>query len=233
MHVLLFSPSDYAGISPVAVSQRVGRVWHSSAPLHLGTAGSRSGTAAVDDGLLTYRTPGQIYWCVLFIFTYIYSHTTLILCADFPCQSSLRSLVLFCCGFGFDFIINCLFSSSSSTLHWTVMAASGPPVCPCWVLLAEVCYPGVPAGQLLDHLAPSPHWCSTQALLLFGCCCFGWWLPCYWGAIVVHGQSCTVQLWISRTMRWSSCSSDDSKCGWDSAEPRRYMSCFSSTIKVL
>lgn len=38
----------------------------------------------------------------------------------------------------------------------------------------------------------------------------------------MHEQSCTVQPWISKTTRWSSCSSDDSKCGWDSAGPRRY-----------
>lgn len=59
-HILV--RSDYAGIPPVAVSPRVGRVWQSSAVLCLGATGSRPGIAAVDAGLLTHGTPGQIFF---------------------------------------------------------------------------------------------------------------------------------------------------------------------------
>lgn len=50
---------DRPGVPPVAVPQRVGRVWQSSAALSLGAAGSRPGITAVGAGLLTHRTPGQ------------------------------------------------------------------------------------------------------------------------------------------------------------------------------
>lgn len=56
---IYLSVSDYPGIPPAAVSQRVGRVWQSSAALSLGAAGSRPGITAVGAGLLTHRTPGQ------------------------------------------------------------------------------------------------------------------------------------------------------------------------------
>lgn len=63
MHILVLSAlCDYAGVPPVAVSQRVGRVWQSSAALCLGAAGSLPGIAAVDAGLLTHRTPGKDFF---------------------------------------------------------------------------------------------------------------------------------------------------------------------------
>lgn len=55
------SLSDHTGFPPVAVSQRVGRVWQSSAAFSLGATGSRSGVTAVGAGLLTHRAPGQLF----------------------------------------------------------------------------------------------------------------------------------------------------------------------------
>lgn len=70
----MFSLSDHTGVPPVAVSQRVGRVWQSSAALSLGAAGSRPGITAVGAGLLTHRTPGQTFFFFLFLFSNFLPH---------------------------------------------------------------------------------------------------------------------------------------------------------------
>lgn len=57
-----FCFSDYAGVPPVAVPQRVGGVWQSSAALGLGAAGSRAHIAAAVAGLLARWTPGQAFF---------------------------------------------------------------------------------------------------------------------------------------------------------------------------